>query len=175
MDKGLDPEDKSEMLDTISEGPEHDGDAKEKPSVTASSAAEPDSSAPEHDAPAEEVKQKSIDVRWLPLPPHRKPALLIGDSQASVVAWPYGRDAEPLADITEVSEEESPRTEAGIDVTEDSLYDILSGRKSAREPMNESEGYEEHLDDEMDTSRLEDTFRGKCTPANFEDSTDCFF
>ncbi|CAI6336619.1 unnamed protein product [Periconia digitata] len=111
--------------------------------------------------------------RWLapPLPPSqsmeiKKPALLLAHSTAYIIVWPHGKDQ-----ILRFEKED------GADDSDDSLYEILTGRKGGGGllPLVDDDGDDGEVDweeavgsggedeeDEVDGGMgFEDTFRGK--------------
>jgi WD40 repeat protein len=87
-----------------------------------------------------------VDARWLNTIEGRKTAILIGDTSGSVVVWPEGQDT--------ILRFESPN---GTDESNDSLYEILTGKKQNPAPAERTMLF----DDEDDTGVVEDTFMGK--------------
>lgn len=110
---------------------------------------------------------------WLATLPDKKPVFTLGHQQCSVLVWPHGKDQ--ILRFEHEDEEES----------DDSLYEILTGRKPLPERPSSSVG-EDHewsrLDEEMQSmiaedmelaeqnmttgsfSALDDTFRSKRRP-----------
>lgn len=96
-----------------------------------------------------------VDFTWLESPPDCKPAILLGSQSAYALVWPFGREQ-----ILRFEHPDSPEK----DESEDSLYDILTGRTPIPPLDGRSASPDEPtLDD--DSGALEDTFRGKRAPA----------
>jgi WD40 repeat protein len=89
---------------------------------------------------------------WLSTPTDKKPSFTLAHNQASVVVWPDGKDQ-----ILRFEHEDEDGGEEGSD---DSLYDILTGRTPI---PNLRDGVEEHeLGDSIGTVQaLDDTFRAQ--------------
>jgi WD40 repeat protein len=110
--------------------------------------------------------QAKWEARWLSTPQDKKPAFLFGHQQGYTIIWPEGRDR-----ILRLNEDG--------DESDDSLYDILTGRTPIPRLHNEEpEDFDEDFDDsrnfggvEVDdmatetyqdsTSTFQDTFREK--------------
>jgi len=87
-----------------------------------------------------------LDVRWLKTAPDKKPALIFGDAGSFLVAWPDGKDV-------------ILRFEDGSDDSDDSLFEILTGRS----PTKTMDSTEVLVSDVMDetTEVMDDTFMGR--------------
>lgn len=109
--------------------------------------------------PGLEKTNNKFVAQWMPTGKDRKPSILFGDNQSHCLVWPNGRDAIlrfEHSDDSELAEE-----------NDDSLFDILSGRKPA--PVLQST----QMLDFDESTRLEDTFRSrKQQPVQFEESMD---
>lgn len=108
-------------------------------------------------------------ARWLTTLPDKKPALIVSHTQAYVIAWPEGKDQILRFDHTDGEDGES----------DDSLFEILTGKKEVPPllPMDQEEeggvddryddyDYENGMDEEEafgegSTQGFDDTFRGK--------------
>jgi hypothetical protein len=93
-----------------------------------------------------------LEFKWLHTAMDQKPGLVLGDSHSFLIAWPDGRNPMP--------DEEQDETDL-MNHSEDSLYDILSGRKpSALASMDTTEALVSDVMDES-TEFMEDTFVGR--------------
>ncbi|QDS77629.1 hypothetical protein FKW77_002563 [Venturia effusa] len=93
-----------------------------------------------------------FESRWLQTESSQKPGLLFGDSQNFLLAWPDGRD--PM-------EEDEGDGNNLMDHTEDSLYDILSGKKpTPYMSIDNTEALVSEMDGET-TQIMDDTFMGR--------------
>ena len=98
------------------------------------------------------------DLKWLPTAADKKPGLVLGHQQGYVLMWPEGRDL-----ILRFENED------GGDDSEDSLFEILTGRKGVpkltdqRGEWVEGAEIERGVEEEEGESTvgLEDTFREK--------------
>ncbi|KAF2815793.1 TolB, C-terminal domain-containing protein [Mytilinidion resinicola] len=97
-----------------------------------------------------------LEARWLITPTNKKPTIVFGHAQGYVLLWPNGRDSILRF---ERDRDERDSTPTGDDDSEDSLYDILTGRTPIPRLDDMMSNYEN--DDDDDTGRLEDTFREK--------------
>ena len=90
----------------------------------------------------------TFSTRWIRTDAEKRPALMFGDSANSLVAWPEGKDV-------------IVRFENG-DESEDSLFEVLTGRKSPtkRRELDDTEVLVSDLGDEM-TVEVDDTFMGR--------------
>lgn len=89
-----------------------------------------------------------FESRWLDSTPGGQVAFMFGDSTQSLLVWPHGR-----GDI-------APNTSNGVavdDDTEDSLFDILTGRIPL--PLTQNDTLSTGLDLTDDSIEIEDTFR----------------
>ena len=117
--------------------------------------------------PAEEMGE-SVEARWVWTGMGRKPVVQYGDAGGCVFGYPEGREG-PAEKTKEakgvgeqqnqaiVKEQESP---AGETEEDDSLFDVLSGKKKA--PKENGDTVADHLDKsriESPNETLEDTFR----------------
>ena len=93
-----------------------------------------------------------LEARWLPTARDRKPALVFGHAQGYVLVWLQGKD--PVLRLER--EGEGGGGEEGEGDSEDSLYDILTGRTPL--PNAEDTGRWEEVEED-DNGGLEDTFR----------------
>jgi hypothetical protein len=91
-----------------------------------------------------------FEAKWLHTAVNQKPGLLFGDSQSFLLAWPDGRD--PMLE-EEIDDDDM------MNHSEDSLFDILSGRK----PTVSVDTTETLVSDVMDetTEFMDDTFMGR--------------
>lgn len=96
-----------------------------------------------------------FEVKWLRTTSNQKPGLIFGDAQKLLLVWPDGRD--PM-------EEEDGNERDGHDLmdhSEDSLYDILSGKKPPPYmSVDDTEALVSEMDEET-TEVLDDTFMGR--------------
>jgi hypothetical protein len=93
-----------------------------------------------------------FEAKWLPTTMEQKPGLQIGDAQSFLITWPDGRDPMP---------EEERDDDDLMNRTEDSLFDILSGRKpSAFKSVDTTEALVSDVMDET-TEFMDDTFMGR--------------
>jgi len=97
------------------------------------------------------------DAQWVPKQAHRKPIIMLGDSQGFVFAYPDGRDSHSPDTGSPAFEGEKFRHEVEHE-SDDSLYEILSGRKdgenvagAATEDLYTADGF----------LQVDDTFRHK--------------
>lgn len=98
------------------------------------------------------TSSSKFEAKWLHTSKEQKPGLLFGDSQSFLLAWPDGRDL--------ISEEERDEDDL-MNHSEDSLFDILSGRKpSAHASMDTTEALVSDVMEET-TEFLDDTFIGR--------------
>ncbi|KAF2683778.1 WD40 repeat-like protein [Lentithecium fluviatile CBS 122367] len=98
-------------------------------------------------------------TKWLNTAPDKKPALALGHQQGYILVWPEGKDQ-----ILRFEREE------GAEESDDSLYDILTGRTPVP-PLHRNDGgseFEEVVEmgiegegDGESMGSIEDTFRGK--------------
>lgn len=88
-----------------------------------------------------------LDAHWLNAVANKKPALLFSDSHGCVLAWPEGKD--PILRF------ESPN---GTDESNDSLYEILTGKRAI--PTFDEDSMMMDADDD-DTGDVDDTFMGR--------------
>lgn len=106
------------------------------------------------------------DGKWLPTSEDKKPSLVFGHQQGYVIAWPYGKDL-----ILRFENDDG-------DQSDDSLYDILTGRTPVPR-LHDTLQDEEDLDDSRNfvgvngdetsadtlqatsTASFDDTFRGR--------------
>ncbi|OCK74239.1 WD40 repeat-like protein [Lepidopterella palustris CBS 459.81] len=93
-----------------------------------------------------------LESKWLPTPRDRKPALIFGHTQSYILVWPQGRD--PILKFEHDGEEREGERE---DDSEDSLYNILTGRTPVPRLDNSIRDFE--ADEGDDSAGLEDTFR----------------
>ncbi|KAE9988671.1 hypothetical protein EG328_008688 [Venturia inaequalis] len=95
-----------------------------------------------------------FEAKWLQTTSNQKPGLIFSDSQNFMLVWPEGRDS--------MDEEDEEREEKGLmDHSEDSLYDILSGRKpTPYMEVDDTEALISEMDEET-TEILDDTFMGR--------------
>lgn len=94
-----------------------------------------------------------FEAKWLQTAPNQKPGLVFGDSQNFLLAWPDGRD--PMGEEEERDENDL------MDHSEDSLYDILSGKKpTPYMSVDDTEALVSEMYEET-TETMEDTFVGR--------------
>lgn len=93
--------------------------------------------------------QGRVDATWIETASGKRPAILLGDSLGCILVWPEGQDA--------ILRFESPN---GTDESNDSLYEILTGKKATQAP-NERTMVLDDIDDDDDTGTVDDTFMGK--------------
>ncbi|KAF2756931.1 WD40 repeat-like protein [Pseudovirgaria hyperparasitica] len=101
-----------------------------------------------------------VEARWLSTPRDRKPALIYGDAHGHVLAWPIGRDV-----ILRFSRPETPN---GADDSEDSLFDILTGRTPVP-ALTTTDGFTQGEDFD-DSGPLDDTFRYRKQQSEMDES-----
>lgn len=95
------------------------------------------------------------EARWLHSRADRKPWLLFADLRGFVTVWPDGKDA-----MLKFSHSDSrPETPGSADGSEDSLYNILTGR-TPLPALEDATRYEDY-EDSGEITMLEDTFHGK--------------
>ncbi|KAK0658159.1 putative WD repeat-containing protein C32H8.09 [Lasiodiplodia hormozganensis] len=93
-----------------------------------------------------------LEGRWLRDGADKQPSLIFGDLHGFVTVWPEGKDA-----VLKSNHSNSrPGTPGSTDESEDSLYNILTGRTPIP-ALEESTSYE----NSADSTVLEDTFHGK--------------
>lgn len=104
--------------------------------------------------PMKKSTGSKFEAKWLQTTASQKPGLVFGDSQNVLLAWPEGRDS--------IGEEDDERKERDLmDHSEDSLYDILSGKKpTPYMSVDDTEALISEIDGET-TDILDDTFMGK--------------
>jgi hypothetical protein len=68
-----------------------------------------------------------LDAKWLPTAEDEKPALIFGDSGNFILAWPDGKDA-----ILRLEDDDD-------DESEDSLFEILTGRSPTKARIDSTE------------------------------------
>jgi hypothetical protein len=91
-------------------------------------------------------------ARWLLTETDKKPAFTFGDSGNFIVVWPDGKDV-----IVRFEAEDGSQ----VDESDDSLFEILTGRKSPSKRMVDStEVLVSDVDDEG-TELMDDTFMGR--------------
>jgi WD40 repeat protein len=91
-----------------------------------------------------------LEARWLHTPADKKSALVFGDMQNFVLAWPDGRD--------QILRFEQSEHEAGEE-EDDSLFDILTGKTPVRELDRTEMLVSDVLEEE--TEVMDDTFMGR--------------
>ncbi|KAF2010998.1 TolB, C-terminal domain-containing protein [Aaosphaeria arxii CBS 175.79] len=93
------------------------------------------------------------DAKWLPTTPDKKTSIVLGHQQGCILLWPDGKDQ--ILRFESVEGDDS----------DDSLYDILTGRTPIP-PLHQSAREDDDMDDENGDSaeNLEDTFRDKRLP-----------
>ena len=91
--------------------------------------------------------QGRVDMSWIATAADKKPAVFLGDSHSCVIIWPDGRDV--------ILRFDSPN---GADEPEDSLYEILTGKKPVLAATERTMVLD---DDDEDTATIDDTFMGK--------------
>jgi hypothetical protein len=106
-----------------------------------------------------------MEARWLHTPSDKKPALLFGHAQGYLILWPAGRDSIVRFERDRNERESTP---TGNGDSDDSLYDILTGRTPVPRLEDSMRNYED--DDDDDTGGLEDTFREKKRRGGMDDS-----
>lgn len=89
---------------------------------------------------------RRLDARWLKTASDKKPALIFSDTGSFLVAWPDGKDV-------------ILRFEDGPEDSDDSLYEILTGRSPAKMLDNTEILVSEVQDDT--TEVMDDTFMGR--------------
>lgn len=93
-----------------------------------------------------------LEAKWLQTTIDQKPGLVLSDTQSFLLAWPDGRD--PM-------QEEERDVDDLMDHSEDSLYDILSGRKpTAYMSVDMTEALVSDMNEES-TEIIDDTFMGR--------------
>lgn len=101
------------------------------------------------------------EVRWLSTPADKKPAFLFGHQQGYILVWPEGRDR-----ILRFESEDG-------DQSDDSLYDILTGRTPI--PRLHNDEPEDIEEEEMDDSRdLDLVDVNDMETETYQDSTSTF-
>ncbi|OMP82944.1 WD repeat-containing protein WRAP73 [Diplodia seriata] len=106
------------------------------------------------DVPFERSMGK-LEARWLHDDADRRPSLIFGNTGGFVTVWPDGKDA-----ILKFSHSSSrPGTPGSNDESEDSLYNILTGRTPVP-ALEDSTSYEDY-ENSAESTVLEDTFHGK--------------
>jgi len=88
----------------------------------------------------------------LSTPCDKKPCIVLGDATGYVLAWPEGRDA--------ILRFEHPGTPGVGDESEDSLYEILTGKKSVPDG-SDTIALADDAWDEDESLSLDDTFHGR--------------
>ncbi|TID18082.1 WD40 repeat-like protein [Venturia nashicola] len=95
-----------------------------------------------------------FEAKWLQTTSTQKPSLVFSDSHNFLLAWPEGRN--PMDEVNEQGEKNDL-----MDHSEDSLYDILSGKKPAPYmAIDDTEALVSELEGET-TDMLDDTFAGR--------------
>ncbi|KAL1637907.1 hypothetical protein SLS56_000464 [Neofusicoccum ribis] len=96
-----------------------------------------------------------LETHWLHDNADRKPSVVLGDLHGFVTVWPDGKDA-----ILKFNRSGSrPATPGSADESEDSLYNILTGRTPVP-ALEESTAYDDY-ENSGESTVLEDTFHGK--------------
>ncbi|KAK8245229.1 hypothetical protein HDK77DRAFT_247337 [Phyllosticta capitalensis] len=109
-----------------------------------------------------------MEAAWLAGSIQRKPALLFGDLHGFITLWPYGKDT-----ILKFDRSDSrPGTPGSANDSEDSLYNILTGRTPVP-ALEDSTNYDE-LEESGDSVGLEDTFHGKGQMQEALGESECF-
>ncbi|KAJ9638370.1 hypothetical protein H2199_007058 [Coniosporium tulheliwenetii] len=93
-----------------------------------------------------------LEARWLSTTSDKKPCIVLGDATGYVLAWPEGRDA--------ILRFEHPSTPGVGDESEDSLYEILTGKKSVPDG-SDTVALADDAWDEDESLSLDDTFHGR--------------
>jgi hypothetical protein len=91
-----------------------------------------------------------LDARWITTSADKKPALTFGDNGNFIVAWPDGKDVILRFDDDDDGDNES----------EDSLFEILTGRSPTKTKFDSTEVLVSDVLDE-DTEAMDDTFVGR--------------
>ncbi|KIW04951.1 uncharacterized protein PV09_04116 [Verruconis gallopava] len=89
-----------------------------------------------------------VDARWIRTGPDKKPALTFGDSGSFLVAWPDGKDV--ILRFDDDSHDES----------DDSLFEILTGRSPTKTKVDNTELLISHTLEEP-SEVMDDTFMGR--------------
>ncbi|KAF2843548.1 WD40 repeat-like protein [Patellaria atrata CBS 101060] len=104
------------------------------------------------------------DARWLHRSSSQRPGIMFSDTRSYMLVWPEGREVMQVPKSLKTPDKE--------DESEDSLYDILTGRTPLPVLVEET-ALRKYEDEDEDEQGLEDTFRGK--GKTFVDSLDeCF-
>ncbi|KAK7525932.1 uncharacterized protein IWZ02DRAFT_488891 [Phyllosticta citriasiana] len=109
-----------------------------------------------------------MEAGWLAGNVQRKPALLFGDLHGFITLWPDGKDT-----ILKFDRSESrPGTPGSANGSDDSLYNILTGR-TPMPALEDSTNYED-MEESGDSVELEDTFHGKGQLQETLGESECF-
>ncbi|EKG12437.1 hypothetical protein MPH_10554 [Macrophomina phaseolina MS6] len=96
-----------------------------------------------------------LEARWLQANADRRPSLVFGDSHGFLTMWPDGKEA--ILKLDHASSQ--PGTPGSADESEDSLYDILTGRTPVP-GLADSASYDDY-ENSGESTVLDDTFHGK--------------
>ncbi|KAF2138127.1 uncharacterized protein K452DRAFT_329023 [Aplosporella prunicola CBS 121167] len=96
-----------------------------------------------------------LEARWLADGSERKPSLIFSDVHGFLTVWPEGKETILRFDGSRGSR---PGTPGSTNESEDSLYNILTGRTPVP-GQEDTTSYD--VDDSGDSVMLEDTFHGK--------------
>jgi WD40 repeat protein len=102
-----------------------------------------------------------LEARWFSTPLDRRPYIAFGDTHGYVIVWPHGRDPILKFNHSELSDHD--------DETEDSLFDILTGR-TPMEPTSNTDMLASAA--EGDSGSIDDTFGHRNQQKQLEASMD---